>query len=313
MSIIMLILGVIALILQFEKTGEIKMEKNFDNFIKKIPDKIHSQTKTFISKNIAIFKPEKFVIGQSMCMEDYHFIVLHSKPPKAIINDSIYSFKKGSLISLEPGTSITVLANEKNNTCKYISISVKRDFLDRIGLESFGIEKLKFDKFENQYNNYLLDAINNFEHEIFVYGGDPTLMLESIEIQLGILLIRNSLSDHIVLNKRRKLYDDYIKKSIAYMHKYYSGNITIDDICNEIYLSSSHFKRIFKNETGKTPYQFLTEIRIEKAKEMLNNKESTIHEVARLCGFVNQGNMSTIFKKHMGISPSEYKKSHIEK
>ena len=69
------------------------MKQNFDNFIKKIPDKIHSQTKSFISENIAIFKPEKFVTGQSMCMEDYHFIVLHSNPPKAIINDSIYSFK----------------------------------------------------------------------------------------------------------------------------------------------------------------------------------------------------------------------------
>ena len=97
------------------------------------------------------------------------------------------------------------------------------------------------------------------------------------------------------------------------MHKYYSGNISIDDICNEIYLSSSYFKRIFKNETGKTPYQFLTEIRIEKAKAMLKNKESAIYEVARLCGFVNQGNMSTIFKKQTGISPSEYRKLYIEK
>lgn len=287
------------------------MKQNFDNFIKKIPDEIHSRTKAFISENIAIFKPEKFVTGQSMCMEDYHFIVLHSKPPKAIINDSIYSFKKGSLISLEPETSITVLANEKNNTCKYISISVKRDFLDRIGFESFGIKKLKFDKFENQYNNYLLEAINNFEHEILVYGNGPSLMLESLEVQLAILLIRNSLSDNIYLDKNNELYDDYIKESIVYMHKYYSGNITIEDICREIYLSSSHFKRVFKSKTGKTPYRFLTEIRIEKAKEMLKDKKRTIHEVARLCGFVNQGNMSTIFKKHIGNSPSEFRKNHI--
>lgn len=291
----------------------VNMKQNFRNFIKKIPDRIHSQTKTFMSENIAIFKPEKYVIGQSMCMEDYHFIIFHSKPPKAIINGNIYSFKKGSLISLEPGTSITVLVNEKNNTCKYISISAKKDFMDRLGLESFGVEKLKFEKFENQYNNYLLDAINSFEHEIFVYGNAPALMLQSLEIQLGILLIRNSLADNIFLDDRNELYDDYIKKSIIYMHKYYSGNITIDDICGEIYLSPSHFKRAFKNKTGNTPYQFLTEIRVDKAKEMLKNKERTIREVARLCGFVNSGNLSAVFKKHIGISPSEYRKVYSEK
>lgn len=288
------------------------MKQNFHNFIKKIPDRIHSQTKTFISENIAIFKPEKFITNQSMSMEDYHFIIFHSKPPKAIINGNIYSFKKGSLISFEPRVNITVLANEKNDTCKYISISIKKDFMDRIGLESFGVEKLKFDKFENKYSNYLLDAINNFEHEILVYGNTSSLMIESLEIQLAILLIRNSSVDHILLNKENELYDDYINKAIAYMHKYYSGNITIDDICKEIYLSSSHFKRIFKSKTGNTPYQFLVKIRIEKAKEMLKNKECTIHEVARLCGFVNQGNMSGIFKKHMGLSPSECRRLYMK-
>ena len=136
-------------------------------------------------------------------------------------------------------------------------------------------------------------------------------MLESLEIQLAILLIRNSLFDNIYLDKNNELYDDYIKESIVYMHKYYSGNITIEDICGEIYLSSSHFKRVFKSKTGKTPYRFLTEIRIEKAKEMLKDKNRAIHEIARLCGFVNQGNMSTIFKKHIGISPSEFRKNHI--
>lgn len=287
------------------------MKQNFDNFIRKIPDKIHSQTKTFINKNIAIFEPEKFITDKCMCMEDYHFIVLHSKPPKVIINDSIYSFKKGSLISLEPGTSVTVLANERNNTCKYISISVKRDFMDRIGFESFGIKKLKFAKFENRFSNYLLETIRNFENEIIVYGNDSSLMLESLEIQLAILLIRNSLSNIVFVNKSDELYDDFIKESIDYMNKYYSGNITIEDICREIYLSSSHFKRVFKRRTGKTPYRFLTDIRIEKAKKMLRDNDAAINEIARLCGFVNQGNMSTIFKRSTGISPSEFRKSNM--
>ena len=288
------------------------LKQNFDNFIKKIPDNIHSRTKAFISENIAIFKPEKFVTNQSMIMDDYHFIILHSKPPKAIINGITYTFKKGSLISLIPGTNIAVLINENNNTCKYISISVKKDYMDKLLPEAFGIKEIIFGKFENQYNNYLLDVINNFEYEIMAYGNSPLPMLRSLEIQLSILLIRNSMPDITFFDKRSRLDDDYIREAIAYMHKFYSGNITIEDICKEIYLSVSHFKRVFKNKTGKTPYQFLTEIRIEKAKGMLKVKDYSIYEIARLCGFVNSGNLSSVFKKHTNMSPSEYKKKQIE-
>ncbi|NLN47794.1 MAG: helix-turn-helix transcriptional regulator [Clostridiales bacterium] len=288
------------------------MKQNFDNFIKEIPDNIHSRTKVFISENIAIFKPEKFVTNQSMTMDDYHFIILHSKPPKAVINGITHSFKKGSLISLIPGTSIAVLADSNNNTCKYISVSVKKYFMNKIALETSGTKEIIFDKIENQYNNYLLDVINNFEYEIMAYGNSPLPMLRSLEIQLSILLIRNSLPDRSILDKNIRLDDDYIRESIAYMHKFYSGNITIEDICKEIYLSVSHFKRVFKNKTGKTPYQFLTEIRIEKAKGMLKEKNRSINEIARLCGFVNPGNLSLVFKKHMNMSPSEYKKKQIE-
>lgn len=289
------------------------MKHNFSTFIKKIPEKVHSQTKTFIGENIVMFKPERFITGQSMTMEDYHFIILHSIPPEAVINGGGFSFKKGSLISLEPGTSITVMADEKNKTCKYISISVKKDFMNRLALESLGVEELKIDRFENKYSRHLLDAINNYEHEILLYGNSPSAMLRSLEVQLAILLMRNSLSESISINKKYELYDDYIKEAIVYMYKYYCSNINIEDICKEIYLSSSYFKRVFKNKTGKTPYQFLTEIRVEKAKEMLKDKGYTMREVARLCGFSNPGSLSAVFKKNTGISPFEYKKRYNEK
>ena len=114
-------------------------------------------------------------------------------------------------------------------------------------------------------------------------------------------------------NKSAQTRQALLDSAIELFMKYGVKKVTIDDICNEIYLSSSYFKRIFKNETGNTPYQFLTEIRIERAKEMLKDKELTIREVARLCGFVNPGNLSAVFKRHMGISPSEYRKVYIEK
>ncbi|NLK38070.1 MAG: helix-turn-helix transcriptional regulator [Epulopiscium sp.] len=95
------------------------------------------------------------------------------------------------------------------------------------------------------------------------------------------------------------------------MQEYYSANISINDICNLIYLSPCHFKRVFKDCTGQTPYQYLMKIRLEKAKEILKEKESSMEEVARLCGFVNTGHFATVFKRNIGMSPSEYRKQAL--
>lgn len=96
--------------------------------------------------------------------------------------------------------------------------------------------------------------------------------------------------------------------AIEYMQKFYSADISINDICSLIYLSPCHFKRVFKEYTGQTPYQFLMGIRIEKSKEILRKNEHSIEKVAGLCGFINSGHFSTVFKRHVNMSPSEFRK-----
>ena len=86
---------------------------SFDDLINRIPANIHARTKSFISGDIAVFKPEKYVIESKIRMNDYHFIIFHSTPPIARVGGRELQFKKGSLVSLEPGTEITVYPHEK--------------------------------------------------------------------------------------------------------------------------------------------------------------------------------------------------------
>ena len=65
------------------------------------------------------------------------------------------------------------------------------------------------------------------------------------------------------------------------MQEHYQSDISIGDICALIYLSHYHFKRIFKEYTGRTPHRYLMEIRIGKAKEMLSNNVGTLRDVAQ--------------------------------
>lgn len=90
-------------------------------------------------------------------------------------------------------------------------------------------------------------------------------------------------------------------------------NIAIFDICNLMYLSPDYFKRVFKEHTGRTPRQYLIDIRLEKAKEPLRTKKISIEDTARLCGFVNAGYFAVTFQRSTHLSPSEYRKIHSQK
>ena len=73
-----------------------------------------------------------------------------------------------------------------------------------------------------------------------------------------------------------------------------------------------YFRRRFKSETGKTPQQYMTDMRIVQAKQLLRDEKLfSVSSVANNCGFSDSLYFSTCFKKHTGLSPFEYRKRHL--
>ena len=86
---------------------------------------------------------------------------------------------------------------------------------------------------------------------------------------------------------------------------HFADNIDLDNIADEAYFSKFHFIRLFKSIYNKTPHQYLIQVRIENAKLLLTT-ESTVSEACYSVGFTSMGSFSILFKKLVGISPSEY-------
>ena len=98
-----------------------------------------------------------------------------------------------------------------------------------------------------------------------------------------------------------------IDRAKEYIMANYKKDISLDDVSKEVDISPYYFSKIFKEATGENFIEYLTNIRIEKAKELLNDTDMSMKEICVEVGYSNPNYFSRIFKKNVGVSPTEYK------
>jgi AraC-like DNA-binding protein len=92
----------------------------------------------------------------------------------------------------------------------------------------------------------------------------------------------------------------------------FSDAIDLDNIADNAFFSKFHFIRLFKTIYGKTPHQYLTKVRIENAKELLQ-KELSVSDTCFKVGFDSVSSFSGLFKRYTGFSPSAYQQQYIKR
>jgi AraC-like DNA-binding protein len=93
-----------------------------------------------------------------------------------------------------------------------------------------------------------------------------------------------------------------------FMRHAYGRPINLPDISAQANLSPYHFLRVHKLAYGETPHEFLTRLRIERAKTLLASGSHNVTEACFEVGFSSLGSFSTLFNQRVGLSPSEYRR-----
>ena len=105
-----------------------------------------------------------------------------------------------------------------------------------------------------------------------------------------------------------------VNRIINYLNENYEHKISLEQIAHNMYLSPVYISKIFKEETGESPINYLIKIRLEKAKDILLNSDSgSIKNIANQVGYDDVYHFSKLFKKYYGISPLYYKKRAMRK
>ena len=116
-------------------------------------------------------------------------------------------------------------------------------------------------------------------------------------------IIENKINTQNTLRK-----DDKIEKAIDYMKKNLHIAASLTQLSDGINMSYCHFIRRFKAYTGVTPSQYLINLRLDRAQQLLSETDLQIKEIAGLCGFENEYYFSNFFKDNLNIRPSKYRK-----
>jgi len=132
------------------------------------------------------------------------------------------------------------------------------------------------------------------------------------ELYIPISKLLLSMMMDIALHKKRGLCgrgSDLASSVKAILDRSVNVHITIDDIAKTVWRSKNEVIRQFKRRYGITPYAYLLEIRVRRAKNILQNTASTLAEIAEYLCFSSEYHFSNCFKKQTGVSPREWRAS----
>ena len=131
----------------------------------------------------------------------------------------------------------------------------------------------------------------------------PMMEIESIKDTYYILLslAQSESKPYLPSEKQQK-----IAPAVEYISQHYTENLNNDALADLTGLSTVYFRKIFTHLMRVSPMVYARQLRIEKAKEMLKSDYGTLSDVAQSLGYPNLYDFSRDFKKHTGVSPSQY-------
>lgn len=229
-----------------------------------------------------------------------------------ILNNKPYTAKKGDVIFVNSETVHHGTPKDCIYECIVFHVNflyndtvLCKEFMEKIANRDYIVQEfhhdesklvraanLLFDSFANKSQGYKFRVVSAF-YNFFGVVADEQLYSVS-EAKKEFLYDKNILK---------------IKKILLYIRENFDKAITLEDMAKKAEMSVKYFGTYFKNMTGKTPFDYLCEYRVEKAARKLLNTDMSVTEIAYSCGFNDLSYFIKTFKRINKISPGKYRRS----
>jgi AraC family transcriptional regulator len=109
-----------------------------------------------------------------------------------------------------------------------------------------------------------------------------------------------------VFSPKGKLSSRQLAQVVEYIHSFIHSNVSLTEMAACVHLSPFHFARLFRQTVGRSPYQFVLQLKIEYAKKLIRQYNGSLSEIAYTLNFTDQAHFSNVFKKVTGICPRQF-------
>lgn len=209
---------------------------------------------------------------------------------QSVIDGVVYEHQKGNLLFCTPGQK---RYSRQCFVCYHVHLHMDPQAAAFFSHMATVTKVTDFERYEQIY----IEIIRLYESQ----NKDSQLMLQSKLYELLDMVYRDSKLDSVIA-------PNTIKMAIEYMEKHFQKRILLKDIANHVNLSPTYFHKLFKSATHVTPQQYLMDLRLSNAKNMLLTKNNTIEEISEICGFSSISYFDYSFKKAYDISPMAFRK-----
>lgn len=123
-------------------------------------------------------------------------------------------------------------------------------------------------------------------------------------------VIEKIIDDDLIDISKNEIYIRSIKQAIAYIDDHYSNDISLNEVADHVHLNPSYLSTLFKSELNVSFSDYLTKVRIQRAKQLLLTTDLNVTEVAEEVGYNTPKYFNKVFKEHVGQTPSMFRKTN---
>lgn len=163
--------------------------------------------------------------------------------------------------------------------------------------------------FELPFNNPVIEGLK-LKSENSLWGGAQTVIIR-LELMLIDIIRENQdyISTRKMYHSKEIIQDPFVVRIVEFMDRHLYSKFTLDDLVREFSFGKSYISRYFSKVCGCSVIDYFNMMKINEAKRLIRETNYNFFEISERLSFSNSHYFSTLFRKHTGMTPSQYKKS----
>ncbi len=240
----------------------------------------------------------------------YEILYIYESERILIAEKKQYILNKNNVALIPPYTLHRTLGKSEQSNDKYKKylINFTKEFVDKISI-AMDVDVLTAfsqNQILVQLDDEETEFVKNIMTEMFKYNNTGDLCDE----QMFLMLLGSLLTFFAKKVPKETIYKDnmLIDRIIKYMENNFEQEITLEILAKQFFVSKYEISRMFTKNVGISFVEYLTRIRIENSKKLLQDTSLSITRISEMAGFHSSSNFARVFKKATGISPVQYRR-----